>query len=77
VGVRAFASVSVCVCVCVCVYVINSIPIRKKRRVVAEYISRTTRSVRKVSGLISFCKNLVDFNEVHLHEVTLNLHTHV
>ena len=33
------------------------------------------RSVRKVSGIF-FCKNLVDFNEVHLHEVTLNPHTH-
>jgi hypothetical protein len=22
-----------------------------------------------------FCKNLVDFNEVHLHEATLDLHT--
>jgi hypothetical protein len=27
-------------------------------------------SVRKVSDLIFFCKNLVDFNEEHLHEAT-------
>ena len=24
----------------------------------------------------SFCENLVDFNEAHLHHVTLNFHTH-
>ena len=33
-----------------------------------------TRAVRKVPDF--FCKNLVDFNEVRLHEATLNLHTH-
>jgi hypothetical protein len=33
-------------------------------------------SVRKVFN-ISFCKNLVDFNEVHLHEVNLCLQMHV
>jgi hypothetical protein len=33
-------------------------------------------SVRKVSDLIFFYENLVDFNEEHLHEATLNLHTH-
>ena len=34
-------------------------------------------SVRKVSNLILFCKNLVDFNEAHLYKATLNLHTHM
>ena len=33
-------------------------------------------SVRKVFDLIFFCKNLVDFNDEHLLEATLNLHTH-
>ena len=33
-------------------------------------------SVIKVSDLISFCKNLVDFIEESLHEATLDLHTH-
>ena len=31
-------------------------------------------SVRKVSDLF-FCENLGEFNEDHLHELTLNLHT--
>ena len=34
-----------------------------------------TRSVKTVSNFF-FCKNLVDFNKAHLHEATLNLHTH-
>ena len=34
-------------------------------------------SLRKVSDLIFLCKNLVDFNEVCLHEATLNLHMHL
>jgi hypothetical protein len=34
-------------------------------------------SVRKVSDLIFFYENLVDFNEVRLYEVFLNLHMHV
>ena len=33
-------------------------------------------SFKKISGLIFFCKNLVDFNEAHLREMSLNLHTH-
>jgi hypothetical protein len=35
-------------------------------------------SVRKVSDIffVCFCHNLVDFNEAHLHEATLNLHVH-
>ena len=35
-------------------------------------------SVRKESDFICFifCKNLVEFNEVHMHKVTLNLHMH-
>ena len=36
----------------------------------------STRSVRKVSVLLFSCENLVDSNEAHSHEVTLNLHTH-
>ena len=32
-------------------------------------------TVRKVSDFF-FCKNLVDFNEARLHEMTLNLHMH-
>ena len=32
-------------------------------------------SVRKVSDFF-FCENLVDLNELCLHEATLNLHTH-
>jgi hypothetical protein len=37
----------------------------------------STRSLRKVSDLFIFCKNLVDFNEARLHETTLNLHIRV
>ena len=33
-------------------------------------------SVRKVSDIILFCENLVDFNEVRLHEATLNFLAH-
>ena len=33
-------------------------------------------SIRKVSKHFFFCKNLVDFNEMHLHKATLNLHMH-
>jgi hypothetical protein len=40
------------------------------------FLSGCTRSVRKASGIISFCENLVDFNEPHLREVTLNLNMH-
>ena len=36
-----------------------------------------TRSLRKVSDLVVFCENLVDCNETHFHEMTLNLHMHV
>ena len=36
----------------------------------------TYYSVRKESDLILFCENLVDFNEVRLHEATFNLPTH-
>ena len=36
----------------------------------------STRSLRKVSDLFIFCKNLVDFNEARLHEATLKLHSH-
>ena len=35
----------------------------------------TYYSVRKVSDL-SFCENLVDFNEARMHETTVNLHTY-
>ena len=31
-------------------------------------------SVRKVYDLIFFCENLVDFNEVHLHEAIFNFY---
>ena len=34
-------------------------------------------SVRKVSDLTFCFESLVDFNKAHLHEVILNLHTHV
>ena len=33
-------------------------------------------NTRKVSDLILFCENLVDFNEARLHEANLNLYTH-
>jgi hypothetical protein len=33
-------------------------------------------TVRKVSDLIFLNENLVDFNEVRLHEMTLNLQMH-
>ena len=35
-----------------------------------------TTLLEKYPTLFYFCKNLVDFNEVRLHEATLNLHTH-
>jgi hypothetical protein len=35
----------------------------------------TYYSVRKVSDLF-FCGNVVDFNEVRVHEANLNLHMH-
>ena len=45
-------------------------------RPVLTCLFNTYHSVRKVSDLIHFCKNLVDLNKAHLHEVPLNLHTH-
>jgi len=38
-------------------------------------MSNSTRSVRKVPNLLLW-KNLIDFNEAHLHEATFNLHMH-
>ena len=35
-----------------------------------------TTLLEKYPTLVFFCENLVDFNEAHLHEATLNLHTH-
>ena len=40
-------------------------------------LSLYTALLEKYPTLFVFCKNLVDFNEASLHEVTLNLHTHV
>jgi hypothetical protein len=35
------------------------------------------RSLLEKYPILFICKNLVDFNEVQLHEATLNIHTHV
>ena len=48
------------------------------------HIQQINRYQKYIWGLLEkyssffffFCKNLVDFNEAHLHEVTLILHTH-
>ena len=40
-----------------------------------KYICYAYYSVRKVPDTF-YCENLVDFNEVHLHEATFSLHTH-
>ena len=41
----------------------------------SEEFTLCTRPDRKISNLIFFFENLVDYNEARLHKATLNLHT--